>query len=93
MGTAIAKSFEIELSQHMLDHEHHHLACMHEYQAACGQLRARGLGVCCDGFLTGECQHGTLCECGWLRAPWPWTHYIPPAGSFVIAIVIAVPNA
>ena len=56
----------------------------------------RGLGVCCDGFLTGECEHGTLCECGWLRAPWPWTHYRPTTsqgGSFAIATVIVVLSA
>ena len=77
MGIAIAKSFEVELPRDA----HHLTVCRHEYQAACGQLRAQGLGVCCDGFLEGECQHGTLCECGWLRAPWPWTHYTP-GGKF-----------
>ena len=89
MGTAISCSFGIEQAQHMLDSEpepprtHARQLAEHtrDYQAACSKLRARGLGVCCDGFATGECKHGTRCECGWLRAPWPWTHY-QPGGVF-----------
>ena len=28
--------------------------------------------VCCAAFETGGCEHGKLCECGWMQAPWPW---------------------
>jgi len=33
--------------------------------------------VCCDSFATGECAHGSPCECGWLQAPWPWIVHRP----------------
>ena len=32
---------------------------------------------CCQGFVTGECAHGKLCECGWEQAPWPWVVHVP----------------
>ena len=48
-----------------------------EYEAATTQLRQQGVGMCCDAFVTGECRHGTRCFCGWVRAPWPWTHFRP----------------
>ena len=32
---------------------------------------------CCQGFVTGECSHGKLCECGWEQAPWLWVVHVP----------------
>ena len=40
-----------------------------DYRAALQLLKEHGLGMCCDGFETGECAHFMQCECGWRRAP------------------------
>jgi len=37
--------------------------------------------VCCESFETGECAHGSPCECGWKQAPWPWIVH-RPGGQF-----------
>ena len=83
MAAAIVSAGEIEFSKHMIEyehdieHEHTLLVCTRRYHAAMQELQESGLGMCCDGFATGDCTHGMRCECGWLRAPWPWTHYRP----------------
>ena len=59
------------------DRQHDLTWLVPDYRAALQLLKEHGLGMCCDGFETGECVHGTQCECGWQRAPWPWVVYQP----------------
>ena len=61
------------------EHREHDLTSwlVTDYRAALQVLKEHGVGMCCDNFEMGECEHGMQCECGWRRAPWPWIVYRP----------------
>ena len=96
VGKAIFESSELEWEQMQLDrkpgqdgydpvrfpdYERNVVECTRNLQAALGVLKTLGLGTCCNDFEMGACKHGTPCECGWTRAPWPWIVY-QPGGPF-----------